>query len=186
MTSGGQRRLTAADYCDEAMRVLEESGFQALTAAGLCARLGATRGSFYHHFENFDDFVDQFLSYWVQRYSRDLIARSESNDLWSQIDVQAELAIGLPHAAEAALRAWGTVNPRVAEAQRSVDEMRRQGVAASLKRHGVPEPQAETCAAIAIATLAGMQVTQRPLDRSALHAMYTEVAGALGRNAPSR
>lgn len=184
MTAGATRKLAAADYFNEAMQVLEESGFPALTAAGLCARLGATRGSFYHHFANFDDFVDKFLSYWEERYSRDLIEGTESTDLWSQIDVQAERAIGLPHAAEAALRAWATVNPGVAAAQRRVDDLRRQAMAGSLQAHGLPAPQAQTFATIAVAALAGMQVTQQPLDRTALRAMYTELAQALGR--PSR
>ncbi|WP_264000343.1 TetR/AcrR family transcriptional regulator [Mycolicibacterium vanbaalenii] len=166
------------------MQVLEESGFPALTAAGLCARLGSTRGSFYHHFGSFDQFVDEFLNYWEERYSRELIDRPESPDLWSQIDAQADLAIGLPHAAEAALRAWATINPRVAAAQHRVDELRRQGMAKSLRRQGVTGSQAKTFATIAIAALAGMQVTQRPLDRTALHAMYTELAKALGRPTP--
>lgn len=181
MTDPTTRRLSAGDYFDEGMRVLEDSGFPALTAAGLCERLGATRGSFYHHFENFDDFVDRFLDHWEERYSRDLIARPESPDLWSQIDEQAGLAIGLPHAAEAALRAWATVNPRVAAAQRRVDELRRHALAASLQSHGVAESQAEAFAAIAIAALAGIQVTQQDLDRAALLAMYSELARALGR-----
>jgi AcrR family transcriptional regulator len=186
MTGGVTRRLAATDYFAEAILVLEESGFPGLTAAGLCGRLGATRGSFYHHFGSFDDFVDKFVVYWEERYSRDLIAQSESPDLWSQVDIQAELAIGLPHAAEAALRAWATLNPRVAEAQRRVDQLRRRGLAASLQRHGVAKSQAEMYAAIAIAALAGMQVTQRPLDRKALRAMYTELSSTLGRHVTHR
>ncbi|ATD72662.1 MULTISPECIES: TetR/AcrR family transcriptional regulator [Gordonia] len=185
MTDSASRRLSAGDYFDEAMRVLEDSGFPALTAAGLCERLGATRGSFYHHFKNFDDFVAKFLDYWEERYSRDLIARPEAPDLWSQIDEQANLAIGLPHAAEAALRAWATVEPRVATAQRRVDELRRQGLAASLQRHGIPETQAAAFAAIAIAALAGIQVTRQPLDQSEMRAMYSELARALRQGGPS-
>ncbi len=184
MTSPSARRLSATDYFDEAMLVLQESGFPALTAAGLCERLGATRGSFYHHFTSFDDFVVKFLDHWEKRYSRDLIARPESPDLWTQIDAQADLAIGLPHAAEAALRAWATIDPRVAAAAHRVDELRRQGLAASLQRHGIPAPQAEAFAAIAVAALAGIQVTQRRLDQTDLRAMYSELAQALGRDRP--
>lgn len=179
---GPTRKLTAADYFDAAIELLEESGFPALTAVGLCARLGTTRGSFYHHFENFDDFVDKFLSYWEERYSRELIDRSESTEVWSQIDLQADLAIGLPHAAEAALRGWATINPNVATAQRRVDELRRQALATSLQRHGIAESQARTFATIAIAALAGIQVTQ-PLSRTELRAMYTDLMTAIGRPA---
>lgn len=183
MSESPSRRLTATDYFDEAIRVLEELGFPALTAAGLCSRLGATRGSFYHHFWSFDDFVEKFLVYWEQQYSRDLIAESDSPELWSQIRKQAELAIGLPHAAEAALRAWGTIDPRVAAAQHEVDELRRRGLADSLQRHGISKRRAEVCATVAIATLAGMQVTQRAIDRDALRSMYDELEAIFGDHA---
>lgn len=175
-------RHTAADYFHEAMTVLQESGFPALTAVGLCSRMGVTRGSFYHHFAGFDDFVEQLLAYWEEHYSRALIAKSASHDLRSQIHKQAEFAIGLPHAAEAAFRAWGTINPRVAAAQQRVDRLRHRGLAESLRRHGIPEDKADTYATIAIATLAGMQVTQRPFDPGALRAVYDELARTLGKD----
>lgn len=175
-------RHTASDYLCEAMIVLQEYGFTALTAAGLCSRMGVTRGSFYHHFESFDDFVVQLLAYWEERYSRDLIAKSLSCDLRAQIQKQAEFAIGLPHAAEAALRAWGTINPRVAAAQHRVDQLRQQGLTESLWRHGISKQKASIYATIAIAILAGMQVTQRPFDTGALQAVYDELARSLGKD----
>ncbi|MCV7380877.1 TetR family transcriptional regulator [Mycobacterium alsense] len=182
MTVPANGKRAATDFFVEGMAVLQESGFPALTAAGLCSRLGVTRGSFYHHFRNFDDFVDQLLVYWEEHYSRDLIARSRSRDLRAQIRMQADFAIGLPHAAEAALRAWGTINPRVASAQRRVDQLRHDGLAESLRRHGVSKQKADVYATIAIATLVGMQVTQHPFEPDALRAVYNELGAALGRN----
>jgi len=176
------RRHVAADFFGEAMAVLAESGFPALTAAGLSHRMGLTRGAFYHHFTSFADFVDQLLTYWEERYSRDLITKSQSDDLMTQVRTQAEFAVSLPHEAEAALRAWGTVNPRVADAQRAVDRLRRRGLVNSLRRHGVPPRRAEVYATIALSTLAGMQVSQRPFDPAALRTVYDELAAALGAN----
>jgi hypothetical protein len=49
-------------------------------------------------------------------------------------------------------------------------------------RHGVPEPKASTYAAIALATLTGMQMTQRPFNPSSLRTVYGELAQALGKN----
>ena len=176
------KRHVAVDFFDEAMAVLSASGFPALTANGLCNRMGLTRGSFYHHFESFDDFVDQLLTYWEEHFSRDLIARSTSADLMTQARMQAEFAVDLPHEAEAALRAWGTVNQRVADALHEVDRLRHRELVASLRRHGVTARRAETYATIALTTLVGMQVSQRPFDRAALRKVYRELATALGAN----
>jgi AcrR family transcriptional regulator len=168
-----------ADYFARAMQVLEEDGFPALTAAGLCSSLGVTRGSFYHHFDSFDDFVDQFLAYWEETYSTDLIERSTSSDLAEQVRLQTGFAVGLRHEAEAALRAWASVNPRVAEAQQRVDSLRQNGLSASLQAHGVAPETADLYATIAIATLVGMQVTRRPFDPALLERMYAELTAAL-------
>lgn len=185
MTGAPSGRRAATDYFAEAMTVLQESGFPALTAAGLCGRMGVTRGSFYHHFASFDDFVDKLMVYWEDHYSRELIARSLTADLRSQIQTQAEFAIGLPHAAEAALRAWGTINPRVAAAQRRVDQLRHDGFAESLRRHGISPQKADAYATVAIATLAGIQLTQHPIEPSALRAIYDELADVFGKNIPA-
>lgn len=180
VTSSPNGRHSATHYFVEAIAVLQESGFLDLTAVGLCARMGVTRGSFYHHFESFDDFIDKLMAYWEERYSRDLISRSLSGDLRSQIRNQVDFAIGLPHAAEAALRAWGTINPCVAAAQQRVDQLRHRGLAESLRRHGVSKKNADAFATVAIATLAGMQLTRHPIDPSALRTLYDELAEALG------
>lgn len=185
MTSTPSGRHAATDYFAEAMTVLQESGFPALTAAGLCSRMGVTRGSFYHHFASFDDFVDKLMVYWEDHYSRELIARSLSSDLRSQMNMQAEFAIGLPHAAEAALRAWGTINPRVAAAQRRVDRLRHEGFADSLRQHGVPRKQADAYATLAIAALAGIQLTQHPVEPGALRAVYDELVTVLDKGIPA-
>lgn len=170
---------SAADYFGRAMQVLEEDGFPALTAAGLCTSLGVTRGSFYHHFGSFDDFVDQFLNYWEETYSTDLIERSTSSDLAEQVRTQTGFAVGLRHEAEAALRAWASVNDRVARAQQRVDALRQDGLSASLQAHGVAAAVADLYATIAIATLVGMQMTRRPFDPAFLDRIFAELTNAL-------
>ncbi|WP_054815035.1 TetR/AcrR family transcriptional regulator [Nocardia arizonensis] len=172
-------KYTTADYFDRAMEVLEESGFPALTAAGLCSTMGVTRGSFYHHFESFDDFVEKFLEHWETRYTTELIARSISTDFAEQIRLQSAFAIGLPHNAEAALRAWASVDPRVADVQRRVDAVRHEGLAASLRDHGTSPDKADLYATIALTTLVGMQVTTRPFEPAKLEKVYEELATAL-------
>src|SRR5277367_5235635 len=158
-------RRTRRDFFDVAFELLEESGFPALTASALCERLSVSRGSFYHHFDSFESFVAELLTDWETRFSRDLINRAETvTDLDRRLRYHVELAAELPHGAEAALRAWGSVEPLVAAAQRRVDQLRFDSLADLLRSHGIPKAEAEIYATIALNTLIGLQMTQRPID----------------------
>jgi AcrR family transcriptional regulator len=166
-------RRTRRDFFDAAFELLEESGFPALTASALCDRLGVSRGSFYHHFETFESFVAKLLADWETRYSRDLITRAETfTDLDSRLNYHVELAAELPHGAEAALRAWGSVEPVVAAAQRRVDQLRFDSLVGLLRTHGIQEDEAEIYSTIALNTLIGLQLTQRPIDAGRLADLY--------------
>jgi AcrR family transcriptional regulator len=166
-------RRTRRDFFDAAFELLEESGFPALTASALCDRLGVSRGSFYHHFDTFESFVAKLLADWETRYSRDLITRAETvTDLDRRLNYHVELAAELPHGAEAALRAWGSVEPVVAAAQRRVDQLRFDSLVGLLRTHGIQEDEAEIYSTIALNTLIGLQLTQRPIDAGRLADLY--------------
>ena len=177
-------RRTRRDFFDVAFELLERSGFPALTASALCERLGVSRGSFYHHFESFESFVTALLADWEARYSRDLITRAETvTDLDRRLSYYVELATELPHGAEAAMRAWGSVEPAVAAAQRRVDQLRFDSLAGLLRSHGVPGAEAEIYATIALNTLIGLQMTQRPIDSRRLADLYAYLTGLLTASA---
>ncbi|HEY1829687.1 MAG TPA: TetR/AcrR family transcriptional regulator [Acidimicrobiales bacterium] len=159
------RRRSPQDFFDGAIEVLESDGFIALTAAGLCDRMGITRGSFYHHFASFDDFVDRLLGYWEERYTTTPVAdveATEGDD--AKREQQLRFAQLLPHGAEAAIRAWSAVNPRVAAAQRQVDTSRRESTADQMRRHGLSDADATVFADLAVASLIGMEQLDRPAD----------------------
>jgi AcrR family transcriptional regulator len=56
-------------YFNAAFKILGEGGSEALTVDALCARLGATKGSFYHHFAGTADFVNALMRCWVESAS---------------------------------------------------------------------------------------------------------------------
>lgn len=159
------RRRSPQDFFDGAIEILETEGFVALTAAGLCDRMGMTRGSFYHHFTSFDDFVDRLLAYWEERYTTKPVADVEATEGEdAQRELQLHFAQVLPHGAEAAIRAWSAVSPRVAAAQRRVDAFRRESTADELRRHGLSDEDATVFADLAVASLIGMEQLDRPAD----------------------
>ena len=59
-----RRSLGADDWIDAATAVLVEDGVAAVAVEPLAARLGATKGSFYHHFPNRDALITAALERW--------------------------------------------------------------------------------------------------------------------------
>jgi AcrR family transcriptional regulator len=180
-------RRNPSDYFAEGLEVLEAEGFPALTAAGLCERMGVTRGSFYHHFTSFDDFVDGLLRYWEERYTSDRFATVEAiEEPDAQREEQLQLAESLPHQAEAAIRVWSTINERVAAAQRRVDEQRRSSVAELMRRGGLAADDAIVYADLAVSSLAGMQLLDRPVDVARLRRVLAEIQAQTARKSLQR
>jgi AcrR family transcriptional regulator len=57
------------------MDVIVEGGVGAVAVEPLAARLGATKGSFYHHFENRDALIIAALDDWERSATEEVIAR---------------------------------------------------------------------------------------------------------------
>ncbi|GGL09929.1 TetR/AcrR family transcriptional regulator [Nocardia jinanensis] len=120
---------TPQDYFDAALELLSSEGYGAVKLAPVCKRLGVTTGSFYHYFENWRDFVDQFLGNWLSARTTQLAesARRRANPI-DQLEALLQFTLALPHRAEAEIRAWSKVDPRVKEVQDAVDLQRKQVV----------------------------------------------------------
>lgn len=69
------RSLGADDWIDAAMAVLVEDGAAAVAVEPLAARLGTTKGSFYHHFPNRDALITAALERWERRDTTDVRER---------------------------------------------------------------------------------------------------------------
>ena len=67
--SASDQRLSREDWLDNALGVLSEKGQAGLSIQDLSAALGVSRGSFYWHFKDRDDFVHALLKYWYEEYT---------------------------------------------------------------------------------------------------------------------
>jgi AcrR family transcriptional regulator len=72
-----QRQLSAADWVEAATRAIVEGGIGAVAIEPLAGRLGATKGSFYHHFANRDALIAAALEEWERSETEAVIARLE-------------------------------------------------------------------------------------------------------------
>jgi AcrR family transcriptional regulator len=165
--------LTPSEYFEAGLTLLAEKGPDGLTIAALCAQLEVTKGSFYHHFRDLAAFVDGLLAHWAEQHATRLIALSESmTDPAERIDLLRAIAVGLPHGAEAAIRAWSWSNDRVAAVQREVDASRLAHLTAAGIDTGLSDERAELMATISMATLIGMQQLERPPRPETMEAIF--------------
>jgi AcrR family transcriptional regulator len=165
-------------YFNAAFKILGESGSEGLTVDTLCARLGATKGSFYHHFAGTADFVNALMHCWVDSANQ-LIAElkevvvAEGDPCRSMERIIPMVAGKQPHEAEAALRAWANSNPEVAAGVEQYDRAREEAFVWLYSQFIDDVERCRTLAYMAIGFSAGMQ-QRTPLDRDRMMAVTLE------------
>ena len=168
-------RLNVEDYYREAFDVLGESGSEALTINALCERLQVTKGSFYHHFGSMPAFIDALLLFWESEHSDRLIAISKAQpDPTLRINTLVDIALSLPHASEAAIRAWARSNTDVKDVTVRVDRRRERHITDAIVALGLERPPAKLLARMTMNLLIGAQQREQPVDLKRLRQSFEE------------
>jgi AcrR family transcriptional regulator len=161
------------DYFDAGMDLLAAEGVSALTIARLCAALGVTKGSFYHHFRGVEDYRTQLLTHWASDRSAQVVAAAGAiDDPVRRLRVLLQAGVDLPHEAEAAIRAWSQRDPDAWRVRVAVDEARERTIAEAFRAAGVDTARAELYGRLAVVTLVGAQHRGAVTDRASLRAMF--------------
>jgi AcrR family transcriptional regulator len=162
------------DWLDAGLAILAEAGAPALTVEELCARLGLTKGSFYHHFRG------------MGGYKGDLLAHFETHDTTRYIDA-AEQAGGDrlarlmdlvledtdAHAGlEPAVRAWASQDAEVRAVQARVDRARTDYLRELWLATGGAERDATAMARLLYLVLVGAEQVVPPISDGALREVY--------------
>lgn len=152
------RTVSREQYFEVAFELLPQAGFKGLNIGLMCRKLGVTSGSFYHHFGSWDGFVVAFLSYWERLQGGRMRAMAfGTGDVRRDLDALRELTLGLPHEAEAAIRAWSDTNDVVRAAVIRVDQTRFATLAEVTTRAIGDAGKALGIASVALAMLVGYQ-----------------------------
>lgn len=138
------RRWTRDRWLSLGEERLKQGGPPALGLDALCEAAGRTRGSFYHHFESTEAFVQALVARWRER-TTDRIGEAALGSknpetasktllrLTSRIDPRLDLAV----------RALGATRPEVAAAVAAMDDRREAIVTELLMRiYGIDEARA--------------------------------------------
>lgn len=164
---------TPDDYFEAGLALMGSGGTGAVTIARLCEALAVTKGSFYHHFRNIDDYRLQLLRYWaVGREGQIVEALDQAEGPVDRTLAMRDHAVELVHEAEVAIRAWSRRDPAVEAIQQRVDSQRERATADAYAAAGVPDQVAALLGRIAVCVLIGVQHRSSPADRDGLAAMY--------------
>jgi AcrR family transcriptional regulator len=147
------------DWVRMGLRMLAESGIDAVRVEPLAARLGVTKGSFYWHFADRAALHAAMLAEWRQSATRDIVAgvgkaaSSATDQLHDLLAVTTSSRTG--GRLEAAIRSWASMDDRAARFVAAVDNERIEFGATLLREMGVSRPTAEVRARIVYLALIG-------------------------------
>jgi AcrR family transcriptional regulator len=154
------RKLSRNEWIGGAFEALTEGGIDALRVEPLAKRLGVTKGSFYHHFENRRALHLAMLVEWERRGTAQIIDGVEevASDPIDQLRALANATFGIDpvgDAIETNIRSWAATDQVVAAAVSRVDDRRLGFVAGLLREAGMSKALAERRARLMYRVLIG-------------------------------
>jgi len=125
--SGKDSRLDREEWLSKAMEVLATEGQAGLRIQGLCDKLSVSRGSFYWHFKDRDDFKHAMLEYWHDEYTAPIPDWVESEG--GTPEERLDRLIRAVHDRDGtrydmAVRSWAVQDPSIARLVRKTDKYR--------------------------------------------------------------
>ncbi|HEX2910055.1 MAG TPA: TetR/AcrR family transcriptional regulator [Chloroflexia bacterium] len=117
--------ISKVEWYQEGFKVLVEAGATALTIDTLARRLAITKGSFYHHFKNYQDYKKGLLAYFEDLTTSQTIERLEKlTGPAEKIEGLLNITSSNSGRLEVALRAWALLDQEVYLFQSRLDTRR--------------------------------------------------------------
>jgi AcrR family transcriptional regulator len=141
-----QARLGKEEWLARALEVLGKKGASELTVESLAQKLGGTKGSFYWHFKNRDNFFLQLIEYWDEHFTQTVIAEISGLNVPPEERLLELMRLVLSKRLdrlEMPVRAWAQQNPALAPLVRRVDRHRISFVRSLFLEMGFDEDEAE-------------------------------------------
>ena len=118
-------RKNRQDWIEAGFNILTLDGARALTVDALTNHLKMTKGSFYHHFRGFDDYITKLMTDFEDRSTHNVIhLMAEGGSAAARLQRLSEISTGFPPGLEIAIRAWALINPKVKAFQVRIDQRR--------------------------------------------------------------
>lgn len=171
-------RASRRDWLEAGLAVLGEEGAPALTIERLAARMGLTKGSFYHHFKGMSGFRTDLLAHYESEHTRRHIADAERAGPGAGARLRRLMDLVLTERPdtdrlEIAVRAWALQDAEVRELQERVDRLRVEYLRSLVADLAEDERTALPLARLLYLLLVGAQQLVPPLPAEELRDVYT-------------
>ena len=172
--------VSRESYFETGLDVLSDLGYRGLKLAEVCNRLGVTTGSFYHYFSGWPTYTRELVENWMKERTVLVIEfLKDETDPRRRIDSLVQVGLALPHGAEAAIRAWSSLDPDGYDIQVQVDQQRfdimYESALEILRNH----QQAQMFARWALYLVVGHEQATLPRDTAALAWIAKQLTDAL-------
>lgn len=173
--------ITKNNWCEEGLKVLAKEGFQKITIDNLCIILKRTKGSFYHHFQNINGYIESLMEYWLEKNTIAFIKQTEQiSNAEEKCFKLNKLASSASHKAEQSIRAWSFSNGIVKQYVQKVDDMRMDYLIMLNIQSGMEKKESKDYAIIEYSTLIGIQQLHPNIseeDFTNLYLMFIDKVG---------
>jgi AcrR family transcriptional regulator len=159
-------------WLEAGLDTLAGEGPDALRIMPIASKLGVTKGSFYWHFKNLDDYHDALLQAWDSNHTQQSIGQVDGCEDDVAVRLRALFSSASPRMLSLgrAIRAWSMTSSRVREALARVDQRRIDYAAGLLVKAGWPDSEApfvarwHYCALVGHAAIGATAISQQELD----------------------
>ncbi len=176
-------RLSRSDWTDAALSAMARHGSAGVNVEQLARTLGATKGSYYHHFENRQALLEAALARWEEIVEGDLVGADAIDDPLERL-IRSSLA-GLDSSLDGFvdIALASSVEPAVRATLARINARRIDYLAATLQELGFCAEEAHDRATAGLATYLGLfllqHVSGERLEATKLRSQITQAVEAM-------
>ncbi len=174
-------KLNRDTWVSAGINQLKELGPSGVSGEKIARRLDVTRGSFYHHFKNMDDFIEVLLDHWQTKHTIELLEQiiTKECNMEEKMGLLLESAWNTDADLEIAIRQWAFINGVVRTRVERTDRLRISYLISVYSSLTGDQDRGSKLAKVAYYGLLGALHAWPRLTKSQLKSMIMEIQALL-------
>jgi len=164
-------RYTANDWVEVGFDILAAQGITGIKIQQMAERLHVTKGSFYWHFRDLDDFLDALTRKWAEEMGTRYLATAGRPDEHPSVRMQNRLRVFLSRPVrmlDREMRSWARNDTRAREALERTDRQIYAQITRDLSELGFGDSEAAWRASVVFYASIGYAAVDHPLTEANL------------------